>query len=1540
MTVSYRDKFNAYKQEHENNYANIGSVFPVPVDSYSGNASVGPTGMPNGGSGGGGEIEEYSYKGYLYCDGRSLNIRDYPQLYQVIRNSYGGNTAKTITTYTEVGGLRRLYWVNNKLFMNFLEDPSVNSTSKLPYPYGVNFLIKDDTGASPAGPGLGSLPSNVFDYTTVFLTKAPTETLTAQQVPTGEFAYEIVFPQGVDPAQLPQSDVDITAGTHPTIQVNKSFAFNDTPHQIGTFNLPDLRDRVIVGVGDVDGAGTPTVENALINTVGQTGGNWYISKSDLLDGGTFFNIGSVRTTNYTNIVADVFTYLTGSVDFRVGPMDDYIFNRPVEHAHYILSSQPDEAIDNERGGVPVDEFATNYALTRANIVAFQPATGGGLALGHSHGLTREALPDATIATFGNTAGIGGVDPNQPADVFYDVSDTAVSSSAVYINVALEDHGPGAGEWEGFTKPGIAQGSQYLAFGYKAGGNLGLSTNPAFRSVTYTMDFTGYSKFYIFCIAGNDNNGGERPNDNGEGLYVEFSDGTTIQILPSYQEYKNNSGIPDGQNAFDLYDALYANWKEFEIDIPAALADTPNQNVLIKWTNTGGSAEQGASVPAGNENANDMYGIQGIGLRGGIASTPPSTPGVYPVTGSPNVVLSNLSYDSANGYVLATTAEAHGFDNDDYIQISGCLPDEYNGIFQINPAQFTTTGFSYIPETTPSVNNAPQVGVVKLAAGTFQDVTTTPAPKLYPIDSNTTIGGKVDVFTPPGEGTLFQSENITTATTFTLPAVPESSGQVTRIDVQLKAPGGGGGGSNISGDAGGYAFCILEIGGQSYTCYAYGGQPGISGAQGGAGGSGGTFLIPADLINNDQVSISGSSNGAPGASGGQLGPGTAYGGGALDGGLGSGGVGGNGSAGTFTTSNDTGYVLQNTNSWSAPGNANVINRIVTARVAGGGGGGGNGQANSGCEAGATQPPGSAANPSDGSATGGAGGGGALVTATWNNPGPSSLTWTVGQGGQAGKNERDGYANGPGYEQGAVSQGGTGSSSGGNGGLGAYGNGSTGGGGGGCTGVIQDGAIPIFGAGGGGAGGGAGGGYNGGGVTDGCYAGGNNNGAAENLKAQTTALDFSSNGANGTQGSCTAGGGGGGGGGCGAGGVANGGIGGTAGVGHNGNGGGSGGARGRSAYRSDSLAGATWSVANNGGAPGNAGGAGFVEIRVQDELQFDANVGGGGGQGATIILEIANINTAITAGLQGAGAGGGEGSTGGDAGNVVVEYRGILPGGDVEGAQSVPAGDYYECDVNGVPGGPSFTSNIWKSSSANGDPKSNDLKPVTPGNGQGNNGGFSMITSANGEPPTYGSRSTKYLPFAGAQTREYVIGPVDLTICNKIEFSVINGTGFNGGDAPEEDLLCYWRATGSSTTNLLGSIVSASGGSGTWTEYPLLIPENGDMKQSSVELIVRQSRILNQDDNADSSLDNYGICAVTFFYDPVTTSVFTPSNGTTLSGIDYVDRTVNVVESGLIADEGTFEMSSSTPITVTSTAVPEIDIPLVTKYHKVKYLIKAI
>ena len=752
----------------------------------------------------------------------------------------------------------------------------------------------------------------------------PTETLTTAQVPTGEFAYEVIFPDGVDPATLPKADVVITNNIHPSIVISKAFTFADTPYQIGTFDLPDYRDRVIVGVGSVDGEGTPTVENALINTVGQTGGSWYISKDALLDGGTFFSIGDVRTRGYTEIVADVFSYITGSVDFRVGPLDDFIFSRPVEHNHYILSSEPDTIVDNEREGVPVDEFAVNYTRTRANIQAFEPAGGGGLALGHSHGLTREALNDARTATFGNTSGIGGIDPNQPADIFYDVNGAEWNTflhplgdgRIGYDDISLEPHGPGTGEWEGFLKPSIAQGNRYLAFGYGASAT-GFS-NPeelkTSRRVELELDFTGYTQLYVFAIAGNDNNGGERPNNVGEGLYCEFSNGETLRLFPSVQDYRNENGL-ESEEAFDLYDAIHSNWKEFIIDIPAALQDQPNQVITLKQNLQTGS-EQGDGVPAGNLNANDMLGVQGVGLRGGILQEPPEPDGCYPITTSPNVDIIALTYSAGNGYALANTADAHGFEKGDFVTVSGAIPDQYNGTFEIIDDEFASNTFAYVPDTAPSISPATtggsgQVITVKLAAGTFEDVTTTPFPRLYPIDNNTQIGGKVDVDELPGVGTVFQDDSLDSAGSFTLNPVPQSSGNVTRIDIELQAPGGGGAGSTSDGGNGGYAYFNIDVGGTSYTVYAYGGQGGTAGGSGGGGGGGGTFLVPSELAALSNVSIS-TNTGAGGSSGGGTGPGQASGGGNI----GAQGSGGFGQAGTFTTTTDSGFQTQGGTSWTS------------------------------------------------------------------------------------------------------------------------------------------------------------------------------------------------------------------------------------------------------------------------------------------------------------------------------------------------------------------------------------------------------------------------------------------------------------------------------------------------------------------------------------------------------------------------------------------------------------------------------------------------
>ena len=283
---------------------------------------------------------------------------------------------------------------------------------------------------------------------------------------------------------------------------------------------------------------------------------------------------------------------------------------------------------------------------------------------------------------------------------------------------------------------------------------------------------------------------------------------------------------------------------------------------------------------------------------------------------------------------------------------------------------------------------------------------------------------------------------------------------------------------------------------------------------------------------------------------------------------------------------------------------------------------------------------------------------------------------------------------------------------------------------------------------------------------------------------------------------------------------------------------------------------------------------------------------------------------------------------------------MPGEEVEGNLSNPAGGYYLCDASGVPGGARIDSGIWKESSANGDTKEVLLKPVTPGNGAGIDGKFQISSSGNGDPPRYGTRATRYLPFAGEGTREYVIGPLDLTNVTKIQWSVIRGTGTNGGDQPEEDLLLYWKTSTGSTVNLLGVVKSSTGGDSTWSEVDVNIPDNSSAKQAGVELLLRQTRVLTQDDNSNNTLDNYGISAMTLFYGEVTTRVFTPTDGTEICDIDFVDRTVNVVESGMSSDEGLFTMSSSTPIVVTAEAIPEVNIPLITKYHRVKYLIKAV
>lgn len=1502
MTVSYRDKYTAYKQETDGQYAPVGSIVSVLVDEYSNGA----------------QSPEYGYRNYLYCDGRELNIRDYPFLYGAVGNTYGGSAEVTKRQPTQAGGVTKLYWINGKAFFNLLQDGSVSGSLKLPYPYGVNFRIIDDTTRTPAGNGRGGLDSTNFPYNVFFSTKVPTENVSAYLPGDAtEYAYEIVFPTNVTP--VPGSTVNFTSANHPTISFRKTYSDADYPFQVGTFRLPDYRDKIIVGYGAVDGEGSPTIENALINNVGQTGGRWYLSRNDLLDGGVFFSVGNVRTTGYTNISADVFTYITGSVEYQLGPIDDYIFSRPVEHFHYILSSEPDEGLEAEFGSSPSDQYAVLYSKSRANVQPFEPQGANGLALGHSHGLSAEALNDPRMATYGNVAGIGGQDPNVPADINYDVNDSILTSTASYSGVSLELYGTGSGEIGGFAAPAVTdRGDRYLAFGYGNSGTFGanLQTN---RSVTYTMDLTGYTQLYVFAICGNDSNGGERPNNEGEGLQVSIG-GTQQEIIPSGRDFNAANGISGG---FDAYDAVYAYWTQSFINIPAA-NQTTGQTVTISQscgnTSVGDGGNELQSGNEGSPNALDMFGIQAIGLRGGIPEEPEDPNGVYPVTGSPLVTISSLVYDSANGYVIASCGAPHGFDSGMIVNISGAIPTAFNGAVTILPDQLSSVNFTYVPLETPSPATATGTITARIASGSFSDVTETPAPKVYVINNNTVIGGKPDVFEVPGTGVIFFNDSITSAGTINASPVTIGAGETfSQITVNLVAPGGGGAGSFGDGGDAGYAYATFNWKGTNKTIYAYGGEGGTRGNNGGGGGSGGTFLIPADLLNDPDFQYSATA-GLSGQSGGGAGSDN----GSTDGGGADNvyGTGGDGKSTSFTTSQAGSWTYYySSGTWDAPSpSTGETSRNVQVQIAGGGGGGGNNNSNSGCTSG----------------IGGFGNAGALLTATLSQQ-PSSLSFTIGSGGNAGFNNKDGNT-GTGSEAGS-SSGGGGASNGGNGGQGAWGNGATAGAGGGSSGVYFNGGTAFLGAGGGGGGGGSGGGYNGGGTTDGCYSGGNASGASTDLHAQNSAIDFN-NGGNGSSSGCTSGGGGGGGAGAGPSGAANGGIAGQAGVGHNGNGGGTGGARGDSVYRTNYCT-ASWSTAGNGGSPGNDGGDGYFAVKVDRTILSYGSLGGAGGQGASINFNLLGQNIAVTAGLQSPGTGSStSGDTGvsGIGGYVEVTYYGSEGGGEVTGETTTPSGNYYLGNATGQPGGSLFDGGIWMQSSADGDITASEVTPVNPGLGTGSNTRFAMPSGTGA--PTYGGLATKYLPFNGPGNREYILGELDLTNANRLRFTIIKGTNLNGGAAPEEGILAYWRVAGSTTTNLLDTVITANDGTVGWGEFDIVLAEGSDIRRNNIEIILRQTRPSGNDDNSTSTEDNYGMSAFTIFYDEVTTRVFTPADGQTISNVDFINTTVTATGAGLISTDGFFEMSSSTPISTTALVSPESDISLVTKYHRVKYLIKAL
>ena len=968
-----------------------------------------------------------------------------------------------------------------------------------------------------------------------------------------------------------------------------------------------------------------------------------------------------------------------------------------------------------------------------------------------------------------------------------------------------------------------------------------------------------------------------------------------------------------------------------------------------------------------------HGLIGTALQNSQTATYGNTNGIgetagdtgdaqyqYLVSESASIVVTGMAYDSNTGYITINTDGAHNLSVGDIVTVNGANPTSYSGNFTIIADSFANESFNVLPRDGEIPTSTPATGTItlKLANGYFVDTEVTSPPRAYVVDTNTLVGGKQIVYDIPGNAITVKDEEFDSPGSAVVTSPPASAGDVTGMYLTVQAPGGGGADSDTDGTDGGYAEIGLTVDGTFYTIKAFGGGGGTAGNSGGAGGAGGTLLVPAALANDSRFSIV-ETVGADGGDGGYTGSGA-------NDALGAAGFGGGGN-GTAQikqqTNNDPEQVYTSNGSWQVPAVANnEVSRNITVLLSGGGGGPGNANANSNCTG---QWPGwPTSTTGKTGALGGYGGRGSLLTGTLALT-SGTLNWELGSGGNFGFNRRAGNNNqgttgndpntgqpwGPPFPGGVGTgvepdgdslgvQGASGAIS-GRGARGAWGNGATAGSGGGVSGLYYNGVL-IAGAGGGGGGGGSGGGNNGASTTDGCYPGGDASGPAQALIATSGVLDFA-NGGNGTSGSCSAGGGGGGGSACGIINVTPGGVGGQAGVGHNGNGGGTGGRRGISAYRTT-----YWS----GGVSESADGAlpterGYVKIQFSNVTTYYDNTGGGGGQGGNCTISFAGVTTNVTVNLQDRGLGGGDAGDGA-GGSIYVRYFGQEEGTTLPGDITVPTGVYYECDSTGDAQGTAFDADVWLSSTDPG------IKQRQFGIGTGNNTGFSGA----GIPFNTNLKIQRYIEFTGSASdaggkRQLEVGTFDFTNVNAIRFTVIRGSNQNGGENPDQALNIFYKRGTSNNVTLFSQILLAANVNPAWQDVTIPIAEGDAFRANEITLIIEQDRGPVYQ-TATSTHDNYGLAAITTFFAATTTNTFISTGGATLTGnvdlggnainsddgIDQVRREVSAVGAALTVGDGTFTMSSSTPITTTATVTAENNIPLITKYHRVKYLIKAL
>ena len=1482
---------------------------------------------------------EYQYPGYIYCDGSEYKIEDYPALYKIIGNDYGG---------TSRPGLEL-----------------VNGGSGYPTTGNVTITFSAPTGNANDNQTIeAQLSINASGVITAVITTAlgknytSDPTFTLQNAGTGSgLQLKFNFNANGELENIKPTNVFNYLGEH----------LGTGAKTLGTFMVPDLKSKKILGYGNVYGTGSPTAGLLTLgagaeNGVAKTGGKWLFDKTAQ---GGYFSLGTITTTDYNKVTDAIGTTIAGTQTVKVTMQNKRLQGVP-QHNHFVYHTIAGSSVVS-LAGYSGDRYLSEYTDGNTRLFQFFPI--GGIAYAHKHALLKQPLSGAgDVATYDildfypGAEGTGSYKSNTATTPALSKSGGSSNINTTADTISLTSHGFSTGDEVTYTVGNVIKDVTISDI------NTGNDTMTVNGHSWSTADQTTYGKGVITLTLTSSNSTVNTSNDQltltahgqatGTALKYTSSGGTPItgiQVGFTYYMrvvdantvtlHTTPGNATAGTPTIDLT-AIGTGLQTFTVQgtVAPPLIDNTNYFIIYVDTNTIKLAATSTNALAGT-----AIDITGVGT------------GVHTLT-SPGTAISPLT-NASKYYIIKV--------DNNTIKLASSLGNAQGG----TPINLGSQGTGSFTLTRAAVQGEGYyMASGGAGAGTYEVVTSTPTPVFKKFTATSVVGGRQT--TTGGVPIIEYPDGLITKNT------PQTNTGITFPSnwavLAMTITGGGGSGSpgNQSGNGG--AASKIEFGGGLLTMTCNGGQAGGLNTARTDGGQGGTVTKTGTKVGDLQVITE--SQGASGTNGNA---GTYW----KKGYPSTPGVAGDGgdNGGSYTNDGTDGLhtlVVDNVNPGSSgnqtgSGSINISSTDYTytkieITLAGAGGGNPN-QLKAACNQ--------------------VGGAGDVMLLEVSNPvNGFSTDYATGLFGGSNKTAGSGAFGADGGPGGNKN-----------------GTGTNGAGGGGAT-ALRIGNSIIAGAGGGGGGGGTDGSGSGG-----CGVTGTSNdtsGWSSDTAQSTTANLFPGGGGGGQDAGCNGGGGGGGGGG-----IAtsnyggDGGGGGTgAGAGH---GGGYGGGRGMSAFKSN-----LFNKLNQGN---DNGGNGYVSWTWNEDRSYWTNGGGGGGAGGRIYatIEAQNIGSNVSATLDVGAGGAGVGGTNPGGGGAVVYGFGVITGyeggstttsvGDIvikaSGNDSSDGPEIYQSGtgsgnsggfklpttqvpdveiLTGTTGGSGatatvgiangFVTSITKTNNGSNYQSAPEVR-IKHGAGSG---AYALATVNNAQEVDTITLSTLVTPSAydyyikiggapsGTGSTDYhrwiTVKEHDCTNVKRFSIKCARGNGFNGGDLPEQggDVLKLYYNTDLSDNfnNLIGVIVplptgsevtSKYDGDGTgadatkWYWYSMDLPTAA--QTATTRFQIKQERPVSSGTNdSGSDTDHYGICDFIYEYKEVSGLQFIPSDGAISTNTDELTYVVegneaSIYTSGATGLDCTFTLNSQNPLVPVPLIDPDFPVPVVEPYHLCKYLIKA-